>query len=78
MSPVAGQLDFNFDVRALYLIPMFMFHHLFDVVATTLVLLRQAYFSKTKVELRSEDLDESLASSSKVRIIEISLLIIHA
>jgi len=40
---------------------------MFDAVATTLVLLRQAYFSNTKVQFRGEDIEHSLASSLKVR-----------
>ena len=69
MSAVAGQLNFEFDARVLYVIPLVLIHHLFDAVACSLVLLRQAYFSGTTVSLKSEDIEESLISSDKVRAI---------
>ena len=49
MSEIAGALKFDLDVNSIYLIPLMTFHHLFDAVATALVILRLAYFSRTKV-----------------------------
>jgi len=74
MSKTAGKLNFNFDWRAFYLIPLLLLHHLFDAVGTSLVLLRQAYFSNTKIQFNNEELENSIASSSKVR----SILLVDA
>ncbi len=66
MKPTAGQLNFDFDWRAAFLIPLFVIHHFFDAIGTSLVLLRQAYFSNTKIQLNTEDLERNFATSKKV------------
>lgn len=67
ISPIAFRLDFNFGLNALYLVPILLFHQLFDAVATVLVLLRHAYFSSSKIDLGHEEIDRNLASSRKVK-----------
>jgi len=74
MSSVAGRLNFDFNWKALYIIPLLLIQHLFDSVGTILVLLRQAYFSNSKISLNAEDFEESLTQSKKVR----NILIVDA
>ncbi len=43
---IAFKLNFeNFDARVLYMVPLLLFHHLCDVIGTSLMLIRLAYFS---------------------------------
>ena len=67
VSNLAFQLDFNFQTSAAYVLPLFFISHVFDAVATSLTLIRQAYFTDTQIEVSGNELDNKLATSSVVR-----------
>lgn len=67
LGPTIFKLSFEFNFKAFYIIPVMLISHLFDSIATVLVLLRQAYFSQQKITLKGEDISSSLSTSSKVR-----------
>jgi adenine/guanine/hypoxanthine permease len=49
LSETVFKLRFDWDIRSLYLVPLLLFHHLFDSAATILSILQMAYlgFSRT-------------------------------
>jgi AGZA family xanthine/uracil permease-like MFS transporter len=67
VSDLAFKANFDFYASAAYVLPLFFISHIFDAVATSLTLIRQAYFTDIRVEVTGNEIDNKLATSSVVR-----------
>jgi hypothetical protein len=73
LNEIAFKLNFDFNGRIVYMLPLFLFHHLFDVIGTSLMLIRLAYFSNSIFVFNSNEIEVALSESSKVRVACIAL-----